>query len=170
MPPANCRRRRSCVKPRNGRWLDTALSAPRSAALRTSVSISIRKEFRPLNAAGDAAARRPYQMFLVPVFPGSLASSKHRVHNFSRGCRGISVTFLPRPASVGASLLADMTSKSFLYLALLLASVTPAFARIIGTNTPSQPITAERIAQLPWTQRGAWKKYLDHSGRQLAAD
>jgi len=63
-----------------------------------------------------------------------------------------------------------MTSKPALYLALLLASVTPAFAAIIGTNTPAQPITAERIAHLPWTQRGAWKKYLEHSARQLEAD
>jgi PelA/Pel-15E family pectate lyase len=63
-----------------------------------------------------------------------------------------------------------MTSKTALYLALLLGFASVAPAAIVGTNVPAQSITAERIAGLPWTQRGAWKKYLDHSTRQREAD
>ena len=43
-------------------------------------------------------------------------------------------------------------------------------AAVIGTNTPAQPLTRERIATLPASQQPAWKKYLKQSGRQSQAD
>ncbi|UAL09343.1 pectate lyase [Caulobacter segnis] len=46
----------------------------------------------------------------------------------------------------------------------------PAFAGVIGTNVPAQPITAERIAKLPAAQQPAWKAYLDRSTAQEKAD
>ncbi|WP_454760938.1 pectate lyase [Caulobacter segnis] len=52
--------------------------------------------------------------------------------------------------------------------ASLLAS--PAFTSVIGTNTPAQPITAERIAKLPAAQQPAWKAYLARSDAQEKAD
>ena len=46
----------------------------------------------------------------------------------------------------------------------------PAFAGVIGTNVPAQPITAARIAALPAAQQGAWKAYLARSIAQEKAD
>ena len=43
-------------------------------------------------------------------------------------------------------------------------------AAIIGTNSPAQPLTAERIAALPRAQQSAWKDYLKHSAKQWRAD
>ncbi|HLZ54451.1 MAG TPA: pectate lyase, partial [Verrucomicrobiae bacterium] len=43
-------------------------------------------------------------------------------------------------------------------------------AAIIGTNTPAPSLTRERIATLPATQQGVWKKYLKRSERQRQAD
>jgi hypothetical protein len=43
-------------------------------------------------------------------------------------------------------------------------------AAIIGTNSPTQPLTAGRIAALPRAQQPAWKEYLKRSTRQLRAD
>ncbi len=43
-------------------------------------------------------------------------------------------------------------------------------AAIIGTNTPAQSLTIERIGTLPWSQRSPWKKYLKRSERQMKAD
>ena len=43
-------------------------------------------------------------------------------------------------------------------------------AAIIGTNPPALPLTRERIAALPASQRPAWEKYLARSNRQLKAD
>jgi len=60
-----------------------------------------------------------------------------------------------------------MTHKA-LFLALLLAS--PASARVIGKNTPAEPVTAARIAQLPAAKQGAWKTYLQRSEAQMKAD
>lgn len=54
--------------------------------------------------------------------------------------------------------------------ALALADAPLLPAAIIGTNTPSQPLTAGRIATLPRAQQSAWKKYLKNSMRQLRAD
>jgi PelA/Pel-15E family pectate lyase len=55
----------------------------------------------------------------------------------------------------------------FLSASLLVA---PAFASVIGTNVPAQPITAERIAALPAAQRPAWRAYLARSIAQEKAD
>jgi len=46
----------------------------------------------------------------------------------------------------------------------------PAFAGVIGTNVPAQPITAERIAALPAAEQPAWKAYLERSTAQWKAD
>jgi PelA/Pel-15E family pectate lyase len=46
----------------------------------------------------------------------------------------------------------------------------PASAAVIGTNTPAQSLTAERIAALPAAQQPAWKQYLERSNKQLQAD
>lgn len=43
-------------------------------------------------------------------------------------------------------------------------------ATIIGTSTPAPPLTAERIATLPYDQQGAWTEYLNRSFRQMQAD
>jgi len=44
------------------------------------------------------------------------------------------------------------------------------FAAIIGTNSPAQPLTAERIAALPRAQRSAWMDYLKRSSKQWRTD
>ncbi len=46
-----------------------------------------------------------------------------------------------------------------------LFSITVASASVIGTNVPTKPLTAERVAKLP-----AWKSYLENSQRQRQAD
>jgi len=57
------------------------------------------------------------------------------------------------------------------FLAVTLFGVSNlALAKVVGTNTPAQSITRERIAQLPSAQRGAWLGYLDRSERQRKAD
>ena len=43
-------------------------------------------------------------------------------------------------------------------------------AAVIGTNTPAQPLTRERIATLPPARQLAWRKYLERSERQMQAD
>jgi PelA/Pel-15E family pectate lyase len=50
------------------------------------------------------------------------------------------------------------------------AGVASAMASVVGTNPPSQPLTAERIAVLPAGQQAAWKEYLERSKRQMQAD
>ncbi|MBO9544960.1 pectate lyase [Caulobacter sp.] len=62
-----------------------------------------------------------------------------------------------------------MTRQAALGLALSLLAA-PAFASVIGTNVPAQPITAARIAQLPAAQQPAWKAYLARSDAQEKAD
>ncbi|MSU58036.1 MAG: pectate lyase [Pedosphaera sp.] len=52
----------------------------------------------------------------------------------------------------------------------VIISAPSAFAGILGTNTPSQPLTAGRIAALPRAQRTDWQQYLARSQRQLQAD
>jgi PelA/Pel-15E family pectate lyase len=54
-------------------------------------------------------------------------------------------------------------------LALLGFSAVAA-AKVVGTNTPAQSITRERISQPPQDQRGAWLAYLERSERQRQAD
>jgi len=58
-----------------------------------------------------------------------------------------------------------MNFKNILLAASVLVVVSPAGASVIGTNTPAQPLTAERVTNLP-----AWKKYLENSQRQRQAD
>lgn len=51
-----------------------------------------------------------------------------------------------------------------------LAVVSSLGGAVIGTNPPSHPLTAERIAALPPDQRAGWLDYLDRSARLRAAD
>jgi PelA/Pel-15E family pectate lyase len=46
----------------------------------------------------------------------------------------------------------------------------PAFAAVVGVNTRTQAITAERIATLPTEAQLVWRTYLDRSVAQMAAD
>ena len=46
----------------------------------------------------------------------------------------------------------------------------PAFATVVGANTPAQAITVERINALPPEVQPAWRAYLDRSVAQMAAD
>ncbi len=62
-----------------------------------------------------------------------------------------------------------MSFKPAFLLAVMLAAA-PLPAAVIGTNTPAQPLTRERIATLPASQQPAWKKYLKQSERQSQAD
>jgi len=65
-----------------------------------------------------------------------------------------------------------MTTRAAAFGLFLTASLlaAPAFASVIGTNVPAQPITAERIAKLPAAQQPAWKAYLERSTAQKKAD
>jgi PelA/Pel-15E family pectate lyase len=62
------------------------------------------------------------------------------------------------------------TSARMTIAGLLLCSSIFAFAKTIGTNTPAESITRERILQLPAVQRSAWLKYLDRSEKLRQAD
>jgi PelA/Pel-15E family pectate lyase len=53
---------------------------------------------------------------------------------------------------------------------VLLCAANLSAAKTIGTNTPAESLTRERIMQLPAGQRGSWLKYLERSGRQRQAD
>ncbi|MGA2351289.1 MAG: pectate lyase [Terracidiphilus sp.] len=53
---------------------------------------------------------------------------------------------------------------------ILLAGLTTAAAATVGTNPPVQPLTRERIALLPPSDRSAWVAYLERSQRQRQAD
>lgn len=55
-------------------------------------------------------------------------------------------------------------------LAGVLALATPVGARVVGSMTPAEPITAERIATLPPEARAAWTAYLARSTALMAAD
>ena len=57
-----------------------------------------------------------------------------------------------------------------LLAAILLGAPASSPGSIIGTNTPAVPVTSERIARLPATQRKAWSSYLKRSERQMKAD
>src|ERR1017187_8953912 len=55
----------------------------------------------------------------------------------------------------------------FAALFVLFFTFTPVLpAAIIGTNSPTQPLTAGRIAALPRAQQPVWKEYLKRSTRQ----
>ena len=58
----------------------------------------------------------------------------------------------------------SMTTR-FLFI-LILGLIPCAPAAIIGTNTPAQPLTSERVA----TESPAWREYLERSNRQFQAD
>jgi PelA/Pel-15E family pectate lyase len=57
-----------------------------------------------------------------------------------------------------------------LLLLFLLIDERPASASVVGTNLPAQSLTAERVAQLPASQRAAWLAYLRRSQTQRQAD
>jgi len=57
-----------------------------------------------------------------------------------------------------------------LALAISLLAAQSVFSAIVGTNTPSEAVTAKRIATLPRTERAEWSQYLAHSERQWKAD
>ncbi|RZL38149.1 MAG: pectate lyase [Rubrivivax sp.] len=63
-----------------------------------------------------------------------------------------------------------MPVPSRLAIALALACTSSAFAARIGTIPPVEPLTAERVAALPATERAAWAAYLARSDAQRAAD
>jgi PelA/Pel-15E family pectate lyase len=58
----------------------------------------------------------------------------------------------------------------FQFLFAVLALLQPVQAKVIGTNVIAQPVTAERIAQLPRGEQRAWIDYLSRSNRQKQAD
>src|SRR4051812_24826464 len=62
-----------------------------------------------------------------------------------------------------------MNSKLVFCLGLVCAVARFSPAAIIGTNPPSQALTAERIATLT-EHRTQWQEYLEFSTRQLQAD
>lgn len=56
------------------------------------------------------------------------------------------------------------------FLAASMFAVSPAFAAVIGHNTPAESITAARIATLPSDQQKVWADYLARSEAQKKAD
>lgn len=63
-----------------------------------------------------------------------------------------------------------MIAKFGLALILTLGVIPLLPAAIIGTNSSAQPVTSERVARLPASQRLAWKAYLKRSAQQRRAD
>ena len=57
-----------------------------------------------------------------------------------------------------------------LMLALIVGLAETLPAAIIGTNSPAQPVTLQRIGALPQTQRAAWQEYLKRSEDQMRND
>ena len=55
-------------------------------------------------------------------------------------------------------------------VAMSAAASLPLAAKIVGTNTGAQGLTAERVAALPEGERAAWAAYLDRSWVQMVAD
>jgi PelA/Pel-15E family pectate lyase len=53
---------------------------------------------------------------------------------------------------------------------VMFAAATAAAAATIGTNSPVEPLTRERIAQLPPRERNAWNAYMEHSQKKRQAD
>jgi PelA/Pel-15E family pectate lyase len=62
-----------------------------------------------------------------------------------------------------------MRFKAAFLLAVILKAVSLP-AAVIGTNSPAQPLTLERIAALPSAQQPVWREYLEHSEQQMQAD
>ena len=59
---------------------------------------------------------------------------------------------------------------SGLFLVALLLPAQCLHAAVIGTNTPSQPLTLQRIEALPKSEQAVWKDYLERSKKQSRAD
>jgi len=57
-----------------------------------------------------------------------------------------------------------------IYFALMFCVAPNLSAAIVGTNPPALPLSTERISSLPAKQQPVWKKYLEHSVKQLRAD
>ena len=68
----------------------------------------------------------------------------------------------PILALLAGSLLSSMS-------ALALAP-DPATAKVVGTMTPAEPITADRIGALPATEQAAWRDYLARSQAAMTRD
>jgi PelA/Pel-15E family pectate lyase len=77
---------------------------------------------------------------------------------------------LPASAAFATMIQTNMTARLPLYLALAFGAAPLLSGAIIGTNLPSQGVTADRIATLPADHQAAWKKYLARSEQQLQAD
>lgn len=65
---------------------------------------------------------------------------------------------------------AQFRFRSFVSLASAFGFALTTTGAIIGTNTPSQPLTMERISALPTNEQPASKDYLERSQRQRKAD
>ncbi len=63
-----------------------------------------------------------------------------------------------------------MTSTSLRIAVLALLPVAGLAAAVIGISPPSEPLTAERIANLPAAAQPAWREYLERSQQQAQAD
>jgi PelA/Pel-15E family pectate lyase len=72
--------------------------------------------------------------------------------------------------SVQMSLRSNHKSAPALAALVFLSIAQVAIAKVVGTNTPAESITRERIAALPSAQRGTWLAYLERSDRQRRAD
>ena len=51
-----------------------------------------------------------------------------------------------------------------------IAFAVPAFAAVIGTNTPASEVSAARLGEVPATQRAAWTDYIARSDKQRQFD
>jgi PelA/Pel-15E family pectate lyase len=65
-----------------------------------------------------------------------------------------------------------VTNSSAILLVFLAGSVlcVNASAKVIGMNRIAQPVTQERIAKLPHSQKKAWREYLERSEKQKQID
>jgi PelA/Pel-15E family pectate lyase len=83
---------------------------------------------------------------------------------------GCSFVFPQRlaPPSVSPSLMVSMRIARILLLAVSQGALVP--AAVVGTNPPTLPLSAERIAALPVDQHPAWRAYLARSETARRAD
>jgi PelA/Pel-15E family pectate lyase len=54
--------------------------------------------------------------------------------------------------------------------AMCLVLAAPAYGAVIGTNTPTPGVSAERLGELPAAQRGVWADYIARSQKQRQYD
>jgi PelA/Pel-15E family pectate lyase len=65
----------------------------------------------------------------------------------------------------------SLIQKTSIALALAASVCVPLQAKVIGQNTPANPLTPEYVkATLPKAQQAAWLAYIDHSAKVHAAD